>query len=229
MDSLENLGRVAAGLAAIVAVLYVLGAVVIGVRLGLRDLPSSAVVAQLPREFLLSTGLNVALPAPAIAVALYVAAGLVLERSEVRLVRISVLAGFALVVALANYFLSVWAGLSDGLALAVALAVSISALLAVKRSGAKLVRDSVVLALVVAVASAGYYVLKDPFPARVCSSAGSVAVDGDFIGETGDRVYIGELRDRDGRRRIASVPTAGVSQVLIGGGAKQAQCPPAEH
>jgi hypothetical protein len=228
MDSLEHLGRVAAGLAAIVAVLYVLGAVVIGVRLGLRDLPSSAVVAQLPREFLLSTGLNVALPAPAIAVAVYVAAGLVLERSEVRLVRISVLAGFALVVASANYFLSVWAGLSDGLALAVALGVSILALLAVKRSGAKLVRDSVVLALVAAVASAGYYVLKDPFPAKVCSSAGSVAAIGDFIGETGDRVYVGKRRDSEGRRRIASVQVTGVSQVLIGGGAQQTDCPAAQ-
>jgi hypothetical protein len=228
MDSLEHLGRVAAGLAAIVAVLYVLGAVVIGVRLGLRDLPSSAVVAQLPREFLLSTGLNVALPAPAIAVAVYVAAGLVLERSEVRLVRISVLAGFALVVASASYFLSVWAGLSDGLALAVALGVSILALLAVKRSGAKLVRDSVVLALVAAVASAGYYVLKDPFPAKVCSSAGSVAAIGDFIGETGDRVYVGKRRDSEGRRRIASVQVTGVSQVLIGGGAQQTDCPAAQ-
>jgi hypothetical protein len=228
MDSLEHLGRVAAGLAAIVAVLYVLGAVVIGVRLGLRDLPSSAVVAQLPREFLLSTGLNVALPAPAIAVAVYLAAGLVLERSEVRLVRISVLAGFALVVASASYFLSVWAGLSDGLALAVALGVSILALLAVKRSGAKLVRDSVVLALVAAVASAGYYVLKDPFPAKVCSSAGSVAAIGDFIGETGDRVYVGKRRDSEGRRRIASVQVTGVSQVLIGGGAQQTDCPAAQ-
>jgi hypothetical protein len=224
MDNLENLGRVAAGLAAIVAVLYVVGAVVIGVRLGLRDLPSSAVVAQLPREFLLSTGLNVSLPAPATAVALYVAAGLVLERSEGRLVRISILAGFALVVAVAGYYISVWAGLSDGLGLAVALALCISALLALKRSGAKLVRNSVVLALVVAVASAGFYVLKDPFPAKVCSSAGSVAAVGDFIGETGDRVYVGALRDPEGRRRIASVPLAGVSRVLIGGGAQQTPC-----
>jgi hypothetical protein len=143
-------------------------------------------------------------------------------------VRISVLAGFALVVTSASYFLSVWAGLSDGLALAVALGVSILALLAVKRSGAKLVRDSVVLALVAAVASAGYYVLKDPFPAKVCSSAGSVAAIGDFIGETGDRVYVGKRRDSEGRRRIASVQVTGVSQVLIGGGAQQTDCPAAQ-
>jgi hypothetical protein len=175
MANLENLGRVAAGLAALVAVLYVVGAVVIGVRLGLRDLPSTAVVAQLPREFLLSTGLNVVLPAPAVAVALY--------------------AAFAL---------------------------------PAKRSRARVGRNAAVLAALVAVASAGYYVWKDPFPAKICSPAGGAAAVGDFIGETGDRVYIGELRDSEGRRRIASVPVAGVGQVLIGGGAQQARCPDAE-
>ena len=79
--NLENLGKVAAGLAGFVGVLYVVGAVVIGVRLGLRDLPSTAVVAQLPREFLLSTGLNVVLPAPAAAVGIYVSFVLLFKRS----------------------------------------------------------------------------------------------------------------------------------------------------
>jgi hypothetical protein len=175
MANLENLGRVAAGLAALVAVLYVVGAVVIGVRLGLRDLPSSAVVAQLPREFLLSTGLNVVLPAPAIAAALYV-----------------------------------------------------SVELAAKRQRARVARNAVVLAAAVAALSAGYYVWKDPFPAKVCSPAGSASAVGDFIGETGERVYIGELRDPRGQRRIASVPVAGVGQVLIGGGAERVPCPVAQ-
>jgi hypothetical protein len=175
MANLENLGRVAAGLAALVGALYVVGAVVIGVRLGLRDLPSTAVVAQLPREFLLSTGLNVVLPAPAVAVGIYV-----------------------------------------------------SFVLLAKRSRARVGRNAAVLATLVAVASAGYYIAKAPFPAKVCSPAGSAAAVGDFIGETGDRVYIGELRDQEGRRRIASVPVAGVGQVLIGGGAQEAPCPEAE-
>jgi hypothetical protein len=175
MANLENLGKVAAGLAALVAVLYVIGAVVIGVRLGLRDLPSSAVVAQLPREFLLSTGLNVVLPAPAVAVVLYA-----------------------------------------------------SVALAARRSKTRVARESAVLAALVALASAGYYIWKDPFPAKVCSPAGDAAAVGDFIGETGDRVYIGGLRDPAGRRRIASVPVAGVGQVLIGGGAQQARCPEAQ-
>lgn len=226
--NLENLGSVAAGLAAIVAVLYVVGAVVIGVRLGVRDLPSSAVVAQLPREFLLSTGLNVVLPAPAIAVTIYVSAGVVMKRSGARLVRNVVVAVLAFVVAAAGYSIWISSGLNDVLpAAAVGVALYIAAVPILKRSGERLVRDSVAVALVFVLVSAAYYVLKDPFPAKVCSQAGGAAAVGDFIGETGDRIYVGELRDQEGRRRIASVRVAGVSQVLIGGGAQQAPCPEA--
>ena len=193
MANLENLGRVAAGLAAIVALLYVVGAVVIGVRLGIRDLPSSAVVAQLPREFLLSTGLNVMLPFPAAVVAVYVAAALA-----------------------RNYVFVYLARKRD------------SARVAAKLSGARVVRNAIILAVIAAVASAGYYIWKDPFPAKVCSPAGDATAVGDFIGETGERVYIGELRDSEGRRRIASLPVTGVGQVLIGGGAHEKACPKAQ-
>jgi hypothetical protein len=175
MANVENLGRVAAGLAALVGALYVVGAVVIGVRLGLRDLPSTAVVAQLPREFLLSTGLNVVLPAPAVVVALYVAL-----------------------------------------------------VFATKRSRARLIRNAALLGAVFALASAAYYIWKDPFPAKVCSPAGSALAVGDFVGETGDRVYIGQLRDPSGQRRIASVPVASVGEVLIGGGAEKERCTQAQ-
>jgi hypothetical protein len=193
MANLENLGRVAAGLAAIVAVLYVVGAIVIGVRLGLRDLPSSAVVAQLPREFLLSTGLNVILPFPAAVVAVYVSAALA-----------------------RNYVSAALAGKRGG------------ARAAAKPSGARVAHNAIVLAVLAAVASAGYYIWKEPFPAKVCSPAGDATAVGDFIGETGQRVYIGERRDPEGQRRIASLPVAGVGQVLIGGGAHKEACPDAQ-
>jgi hypothetical protein len=202
MANLENLGRVAAGLAAIVAVLYVVGAVVIGVRLGVRDLPSSAVVAQLPREFLLSTGLNVTLPFPAAVVAVYVSAALA-----------------------RNYVSAVLARKRAG---ATAAAEPSGAPVAVKPSAQRVARNAIVLAALAAVASAGYYILKDPFPAKVCSPAGDATAVGDFVGETGQRVYIGERRDPEGRRRIASVPVAGVGQVLIGGGAHEEPCPEAQ-
>ena len=42
-----------------VAAVYVVGGVVLAGRLGLRQLPSTAVVSQLPREFLVSSGLLV--------------------------------------------------------------------------------------------------------------------------------------------------------------------------
>jgi hypothetical protein len=193
MANLENLGRVAAGLAAIVAALYVVGALVIGVRLGIRDLPSSAVVAQLPREFLLSTGLNVILPFPATVGAVYVSA------------------------ALARNYVSVALARKRGRARGAA-----------KPSGARVARNAVVLAVLAAVASAGYYIWKDPFPAKVCSPAGDATAVGDFIGETGQRVYIGERRDPEGQRRIASVPVTGVGEVLIGGGAHEEDCPEAQ-
>jgi hypothetical protein len=202
MANLENLGRVAAGLAAIVAALYVVGAVVIGVRLGLRDLPSSAVVAQLPREFLLSTGLNVILPFPAAVVAAYVSAALAWKYVSAAIAR--------------KRRGATEAGNPSG------------ASEAEKETGARVARNAIVLAVVAAFASAGYYIWKDPFPAKVCSPAGDATAVGDFIGETGQRVYIGERRDPEGRRRIASVPVAGVGQVLIGGGAHEEPCPEAQ-
>jgi hypothetical protein len=88
--------------------------------------------------------------------------------------------------------------------------------------------NAIVLAALAAVVSAGYYIWKDPFPAKICSPAGEATAVGDFIGETGQRVYIGERRDPEGRRRIASVPVAGVGQVLIGGGAHDEACPEAQ-
>jgi hypothetical protein len=198
MANLENLGRVAAGLAAIVAALYVVGAVVIGVRLGLRDLPSSAVVAQLPREFLLSTGLNVILPFPAAVVVAYVSASLAWRYVSAAIAR------------------KRREQLKPG---------TQAEREAEKPTGGRVARNAIVLAVVAVFASAGYYIWKDPFPAKVCSPAGDAVAVGDFIGETGQRVYIGERRDTDGRRRIASVPVAGVGQVLIGGGAHEVACP----
>jgi hypothetical protein len=57
--------KTATGLFAIfVAAVYVSGGLILGARLGLRELPSTAAVAQLPREFLVSFGLQaVGLPA----------------------------------------------------------------------------------------------------------------------------------------------------------------------
>jgi hypothetical protein len=57
------LGRLTGLFAGLVAVIYLTGGLVLSLRLGLERLPSTAAVAQLPREFLISLGLTVVVPA----------------------------------------------------------------------------------------------------------------------------------------------------------------------
>jgi hypothetical protein len=53
----QTLKAVAGLLGLFAASVYVVGGLVLSLRLGLRELPSTAVVSQLPREFLVSSGL----------------------------------------------------------------------------------------------------------------------------------------------------------------------------
>jgi hypothetical protein len=53
----QTLTTIAGLLAAFAACVYVIGGLVLAARLGLRQLPSTAVISQLPREFLVSSGL----------------------------------------------------------------------------------------------------------------------------------------------------------------------------
>ena len=57
------LGRLTGLFAGLVAAIYLTGGLVLSLRLGLERLPSTAAVAQLPREFLVSLGLTVVVPA----------------------------------------------------------------------------------------------------------------------------------------------------------------------
>lgn len=57
------LGRLTGLFAGLVAAIYLTGGLVLSLRLGLERLPSTAAVAQLPREFLISLGLTVVVPA----------------------------------------------------------------------------------------------------------------------------------------------------------------------
>jgi hypothetical protein len=168
---LKALGGATAIFAAFVGTLYVVGALVLGVRLGLGHLPSSAVVAQLPRDFLLSIGLTAVLP------------GLVLG---------GIVAGCL-----------TFGGDAARGAAPVAFAA---------------------VALVACVVIAALFAFKDPFPARVCSVDGAADATGVFIGETQDRIYIGDAPDRPGRHNITSVPLSRVARVFIGGGAAEARC-----
>jgi hypothetical protein len=60
------LGKLTGLFAGLVAGIYFTGGLVLSLRLGLERLPSSAAVAQLPREFLISLGLTVVVPAVAV-------------------------------------------------------------------------------------------------------------------------------------------------------------------
>ena len=165
------LGKLTGLFAALVAAVYFTGGLVLSLRLGLEGLPSTAAVAQLPREFLISVGLTVLVPALGIgALGWWIAGG----------------------------------DSSDGRrATAIGLALGLT------------------WYLVLGIAQ----VAKSPFPAKVCLANGG-EVSGVFIGETGDRTYVG---DRSGQhpRRIISIPLARVERVLIGGKDRQlgnAQC-----
>jgi hypothetical protein len=57
------LGRLTGLFAGLVAGIYLTGGLVLSLRLGLERLPSTAAVAQLPREFLISLGLTIVVPA----------------------------------------------------------------------------------------------------------------------------------------------------------------------
>jgi hypothetical protein len=60
---LGALTRLTGLFAGLVAAIYLTGGLVLSLRLGLQHLPSSAAVAQLPREFLISLGLTIVVPA----------------------------------------------------------------------------------------------------------------------------------------------------------------------
>jgi hypothetical protein len=66
---LSTFGGVAGVAAIAAAFVYGTGGVVLMLRLGLRRLPSTTAVPQLPREFLVSVGLQIVVPAVLIAVA----------------------------------------------------------------------------------------------------------------------------------------------------------------
>ena len=62
-------------------------------------------------------------------------------------------------------------------------------------------------------------VTKDPFPAKVCLTSGGDVV-GVFIGETGNRTYLGDLASAH-PRRVVSIPQSQVARVVVGGAEAQ--------
>ncbi len=251
-DLVKAVGQVVGLLAGALALVYAVGGGVLALRLFLEDLPSRTIVGQLPRDLLISVGLaQIVLPGVAIA-ALYAAVRILLGTTPPprRLVRQWAepsrrgwleLAGAAAVPALA---ITVYFALrvprhqlGSDLAWLLPLTFLLSMLIelvalrlrasvaAGNRSSWNERRPIVWMTLVVWLAAlpaclvfAGTFPLLD---AKVCIRGGSEQ-RGLLIGETNDRVYIGE--STGATRQVISLPQSEVTKTFIGGDAGSESC-----
>jgi hypothetical protein len=250
-DPIKAILQLAGLLAGVLALLYAIGGGVLALRLYFESLPSLTVVGQLPREFLISLALTqVALPTAAVA-ALYLTIRLVVglrpprklvaleprrsRRDWARLIAAAaglaalatlVGAGPALLREEPGWFLA-WTLLGFVLAGVVALvALELRARVARRDRDWHDRRSVAAMTGVVALAflpmwlmSAGTFHLLD---AKVCL-AGDAEEEGVLVGETSDRVYIGEKGGR-GPRRVVSLPLGQVEELVIGGDAAGRPC-----
>lgn len=254
-DVVKALGVVVGLLAGVVALLYAAGGGALTLRLFLYGLPSLNVVAQLPREVLISVALiQIVLPAVA-AAALYALVRLLLGRTAPSPRRLidqwdeqswgswSARVGVSAVMAIAATLLGASPALARwdpdslgrlGWVLAVVFVLNVVVMLVSLRLRAEVAtRQNGVwntltsggsMTLIVALAAlpacfifAGTFRLLD---ARVCTANDS-ARTGLLIGETSDRIYLGETPkhrwDETGvPRRVMSIPHTEVKEVFIG-------------
>ena len=243
-------GQLVGAAAGFVALLYVAGGGVLALRLYLADLPSRTIAAQLPRDLLISIALaQIVLPA-AVAAGLYATWRLLrgATPAPTRVVRGRELLAVSTVAALAVVGL-LWPAVghvregAKGLAwlvpiaflvtlLAVLVGLSLRARLVDAYGGSArswsasraVVRMTLVVALVavpICILFAGAYF--PLLPAQVCTASGS-SVTGVLIGETSDRTYVGEDKER-GKLDVFSIPSSQTTQTIIGGGAAAGACP----
>jgi hypothetical protein len=248
---LKDLAGLLAGLTVLV---YTLGGAVLAVRLAFQNLPGEAVLAQLPRELLITVGVSQVF-IPALVLAAIHAAGRLTGLWE-RLWR-----GAQVTDALTVYAGVLWWFAILGLAMLLGwlnrgkdfrevvegnvvfwlvapfvLGLFIAGAVFVRvrfrrwntggigwRSGPAWLTLTIAYGVVAMVAAA---VVAPTFPlldAKACTTAG-VAERGDLVGQTDDRLFLGEpLREH---RRIAMLPTSKVDELFIGPNADGAQCDP---
>jgi hypothetical protein len=251
-ELVKAVGQAVGLLAGAVGLVYMVGGAVLALRLFIEDLPSRTIVAQLPRDLLVSVGLaQVVLPGIAIA-ALYAAVRILLgatpppKRLVGQWVEPSLRGWIELGAASAVPALVITAyGLLRVLPeqrewdlawlLPVALLLSMLIVLVALRLRASLAgaypdrwnerRPILWMALVVWLAAvpaclvfAGTFPL---LPAKVCTTTGS-ARTGLLIGETNQRIYVGERYSA--KRRVISFPMTQVTRTFIGGNARLEPC-----
>jgi hypothetical protein len=250
-DVVKAVAQVVGLLAGFVALIYAAGGGVYALRLFLEDLPSRVIVGQLPRDLLISVGLaQIVLPALGIA-GLYAAIRLLLGGSAPTPRRLidewvtrswrgwSHLAAASVVpAAVITTFGAYRAGLSWDLlwlvpfslllsSLVILVALNLRARVALAYGSRWNARRAVIwMTLVVCLASLpACLIFAATFPlleVKVCTTDGFQS--GLFIGESSERIYVGELRRRNQPRQVVSFPLSAVTETIIGGGARSQPC-----
>jgi hypothetical protein len=253
-DVVKAVGAVVALLAGSVAFLYVAGGGALTLRLFLKGLPSLNVVAQLPREMLISVALiQIVLPMVA-AAGLYALVRLLLGRTaplprtfvggweerswrswRARIGASAVLALAATLVGASPAFARGEHTWRIGWVLAIALLLNVVVMLVALKLRAEVasrVKDDwhslsagASMTLIVALAAlppsflfAGTFRLLD---AKVCTTNHSARI-GLLVGETSDRVYLGETSENRWQEtdedplRVVSIPQSDVEEISIG-------------
>jgi hypothetical protein len=251
-DLVKAVGQVVGLLAGAVGLVYLVGGAVFTVRLFIVDLPSLTIVPQLSRELLVSVGLaQVVLPGIAIA-ALYAVVRALLgatpppkrlvtqwsqpsPRGWIELGAASAVPALAITAFGAYQVPQVQREWDLVWLLPVALLLSMLIVLVALRLRASLAiayrdrwnerRPLLLMALVVwlgVVPACLVFAATFPLlPARVCTTSGAEPT-GLFIGETNQRIYIGESTGP--KRDVISLPLTQVKATFIGGNADSASC-----
>jgi hypothetical protein len=233
-SAVETVTKILAAIAAAVGLVYVAGAGILWVRLRFEGLPTDAVVASLPRELLVAIGLR-SLVAPTILLSLVAALVLVVERkarspeqADVATVTFTEATITLISAAVSVVLLQV---LQDPEAYAVpwAAAVAIVALSSAyvgRRFGSRLTGITPILLAAFGIALLSALVrfgLEAHNPqlerVRVCVTDVKKTYDGLFIGETSDRVYVGEADDD-----VVEIPRSRVGEIVIGAHSEAAEC-----
>lgn len=257
--------RIAGLLAALVALVYVIGALVLGLRLALQDLPWANVVSQLPREFLLSVGAGQVLLPALLLGALYGLYRLLRKKRPLlegesgraphlpmrpprwrdkgadrrKAVGGYVIALVLMLMPLAGVLLARGV-LGHEAPKLTAILVGLLVLpfaIAVREARAGILRQTKGMrdwkSLNAAAAMALFYTaaavpaamvaaVSVPFSeAKVCM-AGPHSAKGALVGETSDRIYLGELGDKP--LRIVVLPLSRVEEMFVGEDAKESPC-----
>ncbi len=254
--------QIAGLFAALAAVIYATGAVVLALRLAFEQLPWDNVVSQLPREFVLSIGTGqVLLPALALG-ALYGLYRLVRDDRKkapkayrlrdggfggswrgkgvviVRYLITWVLMLVPLTLVLIARGDVTPSDLHWGLGIAIVVVVVLAAMAAqegraivIRRNSAakqwNSTRAALTLAGVYAAAALPAMVLAAAAvpltEAKLCTTD-NYEEHGTLVGETSDRIYLGERSWHPAHHRIAVFPLAKVEELFIGSDAREATC-----